>query len=311
MWPAIMIDRLDPIDEGIGSTIDPDKLGLERRLWMTVFQSLAIYNSIELVLIVLFTFKRFSGLYFYSLIVSACGAAFHDLAFLLNDNALVKIRLIPIVLMLASWNCMVTGHLYEKIQIMVFFLQETILSTIYLVKCYRYWVAESLRTSSRIRSMIIHLVLVNVLVVCLDISVVYFEWTGDYVIQTSYKGFVYSVKLKLELSILNKLVELVKVARNLELQEDVSRQLEELEEEWTNTLDRTIGTGHKRNSNERSDAPLVSFPEMGEPALQTPDRAFPQPTRDNIHNNDTEPAPRPRVGMDLDKRESEYSGDKP
>jgi hypothetical protein len=49
---------------------------------------------------------------------------------------------------------------------------------------------------------------VNVIIVLLDMTILGLEYSGLYDIQTVYKGLVYSVKLKLEFSILNRLVEL-------------------------------------------------------------------------------------------------------
>lgn len=55
-----------------------------------------------------------------------------------------------------------------------------------------------------------HLIWVNVIIVFLDLTILGLEYSGLYDIQTAYKGLVYSVKLKLEFSILNRLVELTK-----------------------------------------------------------------------------------------------------
>src|SRR3569833_2443432 len=53
-----------------------------------------------------------------------------------------------------------------------------------------------------------HLVLVNIIIVVLDITILGLEYAGQFQLQTAYKGLVYSVKLKLEFSILTRLVEL-------------------------------------------------------------------------------------------------------
>ena len=49
---------------------------------------------------------------------------------------------------------------------------------------------------------------VNIIIVLLDVTILGLEYSGLYDIQTVYKGLAYSVKLKLEFSILNRLVEL-------------------------------------------------------------------------------------------------------
>ncbi|KAL2175259.1 uncharacterized protein P884DRAFT_262401 [Thermothelomyces heterothallicus CBS 202.75] len=58
------------------------------------------------------------------------------------------------------------------------------------------------------RRLMTHLVLVNVIIVVLDITILALEYAGLYAVQTAYKGFVYSIKLKIEFSILNRLVEM-------------------------------------------------------------------------------------------------------
>jgi hypothetical protein len=53
-----------------------------------------------------------------------------------------------------------------------------------------------------------HLIYVNAIIVFLDLRILALEYSGLYDIQTAYRGLVYSVKLKLEFSILNRLVDL-------------------------------------------------------------------------------------------------------
>jgi hypothetical protein len=53
-----------------------------------------------------------------------------------------------------------------------------------------------------------------VVIILLDITVLALEYSNLYDIQTSYKALTYSVKLKLEFSILNRLVELTKSTRS-------------------------------------------------------------------------------------------------
>lgn len=58
--------------------------------------------------------------------------------------------------------------------------------------------------------MLRHLVVVNILVICLDITILGLEYADLYKLQTAYKAMAYSVKLKLEFSILNGLVKLAR-----------------------------------------------------------------------------------------------------
>lgn len=154
--------------------------------------------------------------------------------------------------------------IYEKFQLLVFFIQELIISIIYIMES-----AKFLRVRATIsrtpsidrkaiyvdsRTVMRWLIAVNVLVVFLDISILAFEFSGFYDLQTSWvstyivvspkrcscigrevnkvlldefprvsltiiseqKCLVYSIKLKLEFSILNKLIGVVK-ARNPDL----------------------------------------------------------------------------------------------
>ncbi|KAK8107894.1 uncharacterized protein PG998_009907 [Apiospora kogelbergensis] len=88
----------------------------------------------------------------------------------------------------AAHRFLLPYSIYEKIQVVLFFLEESCLSSLYLWKCYRFWSEDKLRARAKIRYMLIHLFFVHVLVLCLDVSIIYFEWSGNYLIQTSYKA---------------------------------------------------------------------------------------------------------------------------
>jgi hypothetical protein len=65
-----------------------------------------------------------------------------------------------------------------------------------------------------------HLLWVNVFVILLDIPILCLEYTDYYDMQTAYKALVYSVKLKLEFRILNRLVEMTNERHNVDPFED-------------------------------------------------------------------------------------------
>ncbi|KAL7806812.1 hypothetical protein V8C44DRAFT_338340 [Trichoderma aethiopicum] len=97
----------------------------------------------------------------------------------------------------------------ERIEIVVFFLQEMMLSGLYIyetVKLLR--MGGSLGNKRSSRRVLKNLILVNILVMILDITIVALEFANLYDYQISYKPFAYSVKLKLEFTVLNRLVEL-------------------------------------------------------------------------------------------------------
>jgi hypothetical protein len=102
--------------------------------------------------------------------------------------------------------------IYEKVQVTLFFVQETIISGLYIyetVALMRDRNCGGLRSrSGATRWLLRHLIMVNIIIVILDATILGLEYANLYGLQTSYKALVYSVKLKLEFSILNRLVEL-------------------------------------------------------------------------------------------------------
>ncbi|KAK9420543.1 putative Integral membrane protein [Seiridium unicorne] len=103
--------------------------------------------------------------------------------------------------------------IYEKVQLTVFFVQEVIISGLYVwetMKLLR--VTRDLRGKRGARRVMTHLIFVNLVVIILDVSVLALEFSDFYDLQTGYKPLVYSIKLKMELSILNQLVSLTRSA---------------------------------------------------------------------------------------------------
>lgn len=236
---------------------------------MLIFPCVALYNVLELNFIILATFKRRSGLYFWSFLAATWGVAPHSIGFLLlvfhSDLSGPGL----VTLFLTGWWFMVTGqslvlysrlhlvlqnpkilrlvlgmiltnvfilhlpvtilaygkeaghksflspyNIWERIQIIIFFVQEVIISSLYIYEALKLMRMRRLFVlhddKGRARRLILHLFLVNVIIVLLDVNIILFEFLGLHDIQTSYKVLVYSVKLKIEFSILNKLVELTR-----------------------------------------------------------------------------------------------------
>ncbi|KAJ5092307.1 hypothetical protein NUU61_007177 [Penicillium alfredii] len=104
--------------------------------------------------------------------------------------------------------------IYEKIQVTLFFIQESIISGIYV-----YETCKMLRAGAGMfldelhqeatRRLMLHLIYVIIIVALLDISILALEYAGRFTAQTAVKALVYSVKLKLEFDILNRLADLV------------------------------------------------------------------------------------------------------
>ncbi|ORY16250.1 integral membrane protein [Clohesyomyces aquaticus] len=99
--------------------------------------------------------------------------------------------------------------IYEKVQVTVFFLQEVTISGIYVWKTMQLLRSEGNIRGRNSRTVMRHLVWVNIMIIALDVTILAIEYAGFYNIQTTYKSAVYSIKLKLEFAILNRLLDLV------------------------------------------------------------------------------------------------------
>jgi hypothetical protein len=105
-------------------------------------------------------------------------------------------------------------QIYEKIQLSVFIAQELIISGLYVYETMKLLRMERTIGNFGTKSLLHHLLFVNFLVILLDFSILGLEFADMFEIQTSWKPLVYSIKLKLEFSILNRLVQLTRNARS-------------------------------------------------------------------------------------------------
>ena len=98
---------------------------------------------------------------------------------------------------------------WDRIQVSVFFVQETIISALYIIDTRR--VLHNRATlggnDKHIRTVMHHLIYTNCLVVFLDISLLAMSYSPFFYVQAAYKPCVYGVKLRIEFSILNRLVQ--------------------------------------------------------------------------------------------------------
>lgn len=86
------------------------------------FAGIALYNTIELLVLILVTFKRYSGLYFWSLTISTIGIIPYTLGFLFNFYSVIKIRMITVALIDVGWQLVVTGQsvvMYSRLHLLV------------------------------------------------------------------------------------------------------------------------------------------------------------------------------------------------
>jgi hypothetical protein len=231
---------------------------------MIAFLAVSFYNVIELNVIIFSSFKRRSGLYFWSFLAATNGIPPHSIGFLLKTLLGSHTFGLYITLVSIGWVPMVTGQslvlysrlhlilrnplllrmilgmiifnaivlhvpiiilmygsnssavnswshpyeIYEKVQVTMFCVQELIISGVYIKTCYSFFDAEKSIYGDAVRNMRRHLLVVNVLIILLDIPILALEYSDLYDLQTVYKAFVYSVKLKLEFRILNQLMDM-------------------------------------------------------------------------------------------------------
>ncbi|OAP64710.1 hypothetical protein AYL99_00682 [Fonsecaea erecta] len=228
---------------------------------VTLSIGLAFCNSLEMALLILTTFKRKAGLYFWSLALCNYGVVSYTLGITLSYFNLCDFWLSGLLLD-SGWLLMITcqslvlysrlglildnvtilravkwmiiinsvlieaptvildwGHTYsrnpefaqayyymEHIQMTIITLQELIISGLYVWKTINLLKVISKENT---RSMIWQLLAINIMIICMDTALVMLQYKRLQLYQESIKGFVYSVKLKLELNILSKLVDLV------------------------------------------------------------------------------------------------------
>ncbi|KAJ5219061.1 uncharacterized protein N7498_001160 [Penicillium cinerascens] len=225
--------------------------------------TLACYNVLEISISIFTTFRRRSGLYFWSMVVATLGILLHAIAGFLRYLALAP-NFTMGLLVCIGWYAMVTGqsvvlysrlhlvttharytrwvlymiinffalhipttvlflgsnhgvnefiepfNIYERVQLTGFSLQETIISALYIweaVTELRLLLAMKGPCGQRVIS---NVVIVNALAVLLDVTLLATQYSGYFTIQTTLKPVVYSIKLKMEFTVLNSLIAVVR-----------------------------------------------------------------------------------------------------
>ncbi|PGG99096.1 hypothetical protein GX51_06436 [Blastomyces parvus] len=100
------------------------------------------------------------------------------------------------------------NSIWDRIQVSIFFVEETIISVLYVIETRRR--LENLQTlgerHNTIYEVMHHLIYMNIFVICLDISLLGLSYSNHFYIQAAYKPCVYGLKLRVEFSILNRLI---------------------------------------------------------------------------------------------------------
>ncbi|RMZ84140.1 hypothetical protein DV738_g534, partial [Chaetothyriales sp. CBS 135597] len=228
---------------------------------VTLSIALALYNSLEMTLLISTTFKKWKGLYFWSLSLCNLGIIGYTLGVMLTFFNL-GVGWFNLTLNDAAWICMITcqslvlysrlglildnakiltavkwmiivdsivllittvvlnfgskfttidafseGYFYiEHIQMTVITMQELIISGVYI------WKTSNLLkviSKAHTRGMIWQLFSINIIIIAMDVALVVLQYKHLQLYQEIIKAVVYGIKLKLELNILSKLVDLV------------------------------------------------------------------------------------------------------
>lgn len=111
--------------------------------------------------------------------------------------------------------------IYEKIQITIFFLQELIISGLYVFSAAKVLKPVGTMKGKNVRTAMKHLIYINVFVVFFDLTLLATEYAGQYEIQVLFKAALYSIKLKLEFRILNQLLEFTQAPSSVEWSNEV------------------------------------------------------------------------------------------
>lgn len=234
-----------------------DDSSVDGPIGLAMVSFIALYNVIELNVIIFFIFKRKSGLYFWSFFFATWGIFFHTISYLMWNFGVLKNAVAWVTIAVIGWVPMVTGHslvlysrlhlilydekilrlvlaiiitndfighvttiivayrdilalepgpyvtaypVYEKIQVSL--LSEMIISGLYIWYTYKAFQMQEAHRGAQASRMPYHLVVFNILVIILDVAVLVLEYNNPYNLQTAIKGMVYSIKLKIEYSIL-------------------------------------------------------------------------------------------------------------
>ncbi|KAK1986975.1 integral membrane protein [Colletotrichum cereale] len=103
-------------------------------------------------------------------------------------------------------------RIFEKASLMVFTLQEAIITGIFVRAGFRSFKGLFEYKARDARTLLSYLVTMFALVFLLDVGLLVLEYMGLFVFQTSSKPLVYSIKLKVEFAVLQKLLSFTKMS---------------------------------------------------------------------------------------------------
>lgn len=169
-------------------------------------------------------------------------------------------------------------NVVEKLQMTAFCIQEFIISGIYV------WSTVRLLRPvyhGRTRKVMMQLIWINLIIIMMDVCLLALEYANQYVIEAAMKGMVYSIKLKLEFSVLNQLMTLA----NSSVNAHQSLQVEDAEKPTKPRPGRSRSTEYisstyaKREKWDKSRGEQEETPTKPDTTI----RKHPQPTRHSSH----------------------------
>ncbi|ORY19598.1 hypothetical protein BCR34DRAFT_471821 [Clohesyomyces aquaticus] len=229
---------------------------------MTAFTAIAWYNAIETLVLIFIVFKRYSGLYFWSLLITSLGIVPYASGAWMKQNNVNHNEHLTEALLTIGWVIMVPGQslvlysrlhlisqhhkllrfilwiiiinavvlcvptstlnlrqftkhpepysqgyvIMEKIQMTIFTAQEVFISFVYF---YEIRIVMKEIFDGATRKIMWQLVAMNVLLLVLDAALLTVEFLNFYMIETTFKSLVYSVKLKVEFGVLSQIVSII------------------------------------------------------------------------------------------------------
>ncbi|KAJ0134947.1 RecQ helicase TLH3 [Fusarium oxysporum f. sp. albedinis] len=217
---------------GTGET-GPISVSLPINMTIAGLFAIACYNCVEILISLLSRFKRHDGLYFWSMVVATLGIVLHSIVVLLRYYSLGP-NFLLCVFTCVGWYGMdksktrwvlwmiIINFFVLHVPTTILFLGSntkdssryigpfnTIISGLYIWETSRGLKPIFAVKKVMDRKMIRYLIIVNVLVILLDISLIATQFMSHFTIAMTYKPVVYSIKLKIEFVVLNKLVMLV------------------------------------------------------------------------------------------------------
>jgi len=96
------------------------QMSLQIAQLIAAFGGIALYNVVELLVLIVVTFRRRKGLYFWSLIVASVAIVPYTLGLLFKLFSVINITMLLIAFIDIGWQCMVTGQsfvLYSRLHL--------------------------------------------------------------------------------------------------------------------------------------------------------------------------------------------------